>query len=419
MTVSLFQPEELPHPVRYDLLFDRLPHLKEERAGTGRPPFSSDTLLKGLIYKAIRGIRCLSELAFELHNNSTIRPVLGLSLYKSAPSVERFSRFLRSTDNQRLQSVRKKLLLELIQAKVIKGKSVSLDSCPVPAQVKQNNLKTSLKNRFDKTQIVPGDPQARLGVIIHFPNPFQKKVAYFWGYRNHIVSDNASELPLGEITQPANVSEINLAVELLKEVSSLKLSPETVTADAHYDAENILKFIFEQMRAIPIIPRNPGSAQGENYAIIKGKIHCLAGLEMYRKGKMYVKKAGISYCQYCCPINYGKRQIEHLFCPILNEKFIKGKGCNVLFRLSPSVRDKIPYSTEYFKEEYSKRTSVERIFSRLLAIAMQKPTVLGLKAVSNHATIAHITVLLVALVAYHSGNEDKIRFVKSFVPNFL
>jgi transposase len=420
MTISLFRPEELPHPVRYDLLFERLPHLEEERAGTGRPPFSSDTLLKGLIYKAIRGIRHLTELAFELHNNSAIRPILGLSLYKSGPSVERFSRFLRSADNQILQSVRKKLLLELIQEKVIEGTSISLDSCPIPAQVKQNNLKTSVKNRFDKTQIVPGDPQARLGVIIHFPNPFQKKVTYFWGYRNHIVSDNASELPLGEITQPANVSEVNLALDLLKEVSdSLKLSPQTVTADAHYDAENILKFIFEQMRAIPIIPRNPGSAQGENYTIIKGKIHCLAGLEMYRKGKMHVKKAGISYCQYCCPINYGKKQTEHMFCPILHEKFIKGKGCNVLIRLSPSVREKIPYDTEYFKEEYHKRTSVERIFSRLLAIAMQNPTVTGLNAVSNYATIAHIAVLLVALAAYQSGNRDEIRFVKSFVPNFL
>jgi len=30
-----------------------------------------------------------------------------------------------------------------------------------------------------------------------------------------------------------------------------------------------------------------------------------------------------------------------------------------------------------------------------------------------------ITVLLVALTAYRMGYEDKIRFVKSFVPNFL
>jgi hypothetical protein len=62
---------------------------------------------------------------------------------------------------------------------------------------------------------------------------------------------------------------------------------------------------------------------------------------------------------------------------------------------------------------------VERVFSRLLAIAMQKPTVKGLRSIRNHCTVAHITVLLVALTAHRMGCNDKIRFVKSFAPNFL
>jgi len=50
---------------------------------------------------------------------------------------------------------------------------------------------------------------------------------------------------------------------------------------------------------------------------------------------------------------------------------------------------------------------------------MQHPTVRGYNANRNHATIAHISVLLVALTAYLTGQQDKMRFVKSFVPNFL
>ena len=60
---------------------------------------------------------------------------------------------------------------------------------------------------------------------------------------------------------------------------------------------------------------------------------------------------------------------------------------------------------------------MERIFSRLLAISMQRPTVIGLTATQNHCTIAHITVLLVALTAHRLGYEDKIRYVKSFLPH--
>jgi len=53
----------------------------------------------------------------------------------------------------------------------------------------------------------------------------------------------------------------------------------------------------------------------------------------------------------------------------------------------------------------------------LLELAMQNPSVRGLQAISNHSTIAHITVLLIALTAIKTGNKDKIRFVKSFLPN--
>jgi hypothetical protein len=43
----------------------------------------------------------------------------------------------------------------------------------------------------------------------------------------------------------------------------------------------------------------------------------------------------------------------------------------------------------------------------------------GTNAIRNYCTIAHITVLLVALAAKRSGHPDKIRYVRSFVPNFL
>lgn len=49
---------------------------------------------------------------------------------------------------------------------------------------------------------------------------------------------------------------------------------------------------------------------------------------------------------------------------------------------------------------------------------MQNPPVVGLNATANYVTIAHITVLLVALTAAKQGMKDKIRFIKSFLPNF-
>ena len=61
------------------------------------------------------------------------------------------------------------------------------------------------------------------------------------------------------------------------------------------------------------------------------------------------------------------------------------------------------------------------LVSKLIDLKEIKGTYLtgvrGLQVVSIHCTIARITILLVALIAAKTGNKDKIRFIKSFLPN--
>lgn len=415
----LLPPESIPPRVQYEKLFENLPGIPTKSSQRGRQPFAKGSLLKGLIYRNLRGIDRLVELEFELLNNPSMAEPLGLDPLKKPPSDERFSEFLRSNPNGYFQIVRKLLVQELINEGVIRGTGIGFDSCPIEASVKENNLKTSIKDRYDKHRLVSGDKDARLGVSIHFPSPFKKKIHYFWGYRNHIINDLESELPVWEVTLQANKSEKPVGLSMLKQLHRVfSLPVEVVAGDANYDVEAILKYIIEQMKAEAMIPRNPGNTQNTPYTVRKDKIYCQAELPMYRKGKMTNK--GVVYCQYSCPLYWSKEfRGTYLLCPAGHPKFLKQKGCNVLIRLTPSIREKINYGTEKFKKTYNKRTSVERVFSRLLSIAMQKPTVKGLRAIRNHCTIAHITVLLVALTAHRMGCEDKIRFVKSFVPNFL
>lgn len=172
------------------------------------------------------------------------------------------------------------------------------------------------------------------------------------------------------------------------------------------------------MRAEPVIPRNRRNIPLAAFTVKNGVVTCPANLEMPRRGKMTVK--GRTYVQYICPIHWRKKcRRQYLLCPASHPKFLSQKGCNYLVRLTPTVRDQIAYGTQRFKLIYNQRTSMERIFSRLLAISMQRPTVIGLAATQNHCTIAHITVLLVALTAHRLGHEDKIRYVKSFLPNLM
>ncbi len=106
-------------------------------------------------------------------------------------------------------------------------------------------------------------------------------------------------------------------------------------------------------------------------------------------------------------------------CPVDHPKFSRQKGCNYLWRKTDNPRDQIPYGTEEFKLHYNRRTAVERVFSRMLAITLEEPAVRGAQSIRNHCTISTIAVLLVALAAHELGYPDKIRFVRTLVPNIL
>lgn len=418
--ISLFKPEDLPPRILYEKLFENLPHLTSDRMGGGRPSISRNFLLKAVIYKALRRIHSLTDLVFELKNNPSVLAVCAGDALIRIPSVERFSSFLKNTPNQRLAKIRDILVDILIQERVITAKIVVLDSCPIVANVKENNLKTCVKDRFDKNQRPKGDPEAGLGIMVHYPKPFKKKIRYFWGYRNHIIIDAETELSLWEKILPANKSEMRQAIPILKELIGKHpfLRIEAVLGDAIYDTEDILKFIIKELKAKAAIPRNPRGEKKEGFYFQKNKVYCPAGIAMSRKGRMTVD--GVTYLQYTCPLYWSKKiRQRYLLCPANHPKFFNQKGCNYLIRLTPSIRKEIDYGSQQFKSLYKKRTSVERSFSRLLSIAMQNPTTVGLNATQNHCTIAHITSLLVALTAYRNGQKDKIRFIKSFVPNFL
>lgn len=121
--------------------------------------------------------------------------------------------------------------------------------------------------------------------------------------------------------------------------------------------------------------------------------------------------------KFVCPIKHSKKFAQlHPACPWNLPQFLNSNGCYAYLRADNSIRQTIDYASASYKKSYNLRTGSERVFSRLLTLCMQNPSVVGLTAIANHCTIAHISVLLVALTAVKTGNKDKIRFLKKFLP---
>jgi hypothetical protein len=231
----LFNLEEIfDRPLRrYELFFSVLDlSLLDKGPGVGRKPIGRAAILKALIFKNLRSIASLSDLSTELFERPALASVLGFEPGDSPIPVERFSCFLKDTSNKLLGQIRVSLIRKLIEGKIIKGKYLAVDSCPIIANVKENNLKTSVRNRFIKSRPPKNDKDCRIGVFPTFTSG-KTKVEFFWGYRNHIINDCGSELPLAEITLAANVRGTSVIIPQLDFVKdNLSLNPVAVIADS-------------------------------------------------------------------------------------------------------------------------------------------------------------------------------------------
>lgn len=403
---------------KIESIFMLLP-VADKHPCTGRPPHPQSAMLNALIFKNMRGIPNLVELTREIRLYPALAQVCG---FKSFPSKERFSSFLKDTPNQIFQSIRKNLVKELFHLKEISEKYISIDSCPVVSPVKQNNLKTTVRNRFDKTFPPKGDPESGLGVYVTFAK--EKKIQYFWGYKNHILNDAVSELPIMEITKQANTQDSKLFIPLFQSLKEqLSIKTKAVIADSAFDSYHIIEFIVKELKAKPIIARNPRGDRGPEFKLSPKNIPiCMAGFEMYNWGKYLYKKRNCIRQKFVCPIKASKEFSEKVgFCPWNHPNFFNKRfGCIVNLRIDvdTSIRNSIDYNSKTFKKLYALRTSSERIFSRFLTFCMQHPSVKGFNATSNVCTIAHITLLVLALSATKTGHKDKIRFIKRIIPHF-
>ena len=166
---------------KYEILFSFLDSSPLEilYSATGRPPVPYQALLKALIYKNMKNVSYLSDLVRDLENHPDLALVFGFHPLR-LPHLENFSAFLGDTKNGILREVRDSLISQLIEPSEMKRTYLAFDSSNIPGRVKENNLKTSVKDRFNKNWKPKGDPQSRLSIMVYFPKSFQKEIIYFF-----------------------------------------------------------------------------------------------------------------------------------------------------------------------------------------------------------------------------------------------
>lgn len=352
----------------------------------------------------------ITDLVDYLNNNLLIAHYCGFDISLPLPSYWTFDRFLKTFNHSILSDIMKSQVLYLAKCGIIDSSFIGLDSTPISANTSQNNPKSFSSGKFSPDNQPKADRDCRLGVHTASNQYNEKNYEFYWGYKNHILVDCISGLPIYELTTAANTADSTVALDILADTHIfLSVKECTFLADKGYDVKNIynqLKDLYDGECIIPLNCRNTKSPK----FLPQGNPVCEAGLAMWKDGKF--SDHGRTRQKFCCPLKYSK----DVDCPCHHKNFYNGKkhrGCTKYITIPDDLRLSIDRNSKYFKSNYSLRTECERYNSRFKNTGQERMLVRNKSSVTNLNTFAHISLLAVAIAAITAKSGPSYRGLKT------
>lgn len=212
------------------------------------------------------------------------------------------------------------------------------------------------------------------------------------------------------MTTTADAADSSVALDILDHTHAfLPVTECTFIADKGYDVKNIynqVKNLYDGECIIPLNKRNTKNSK----LLPQGNPVCDAGLAMWKDGKF--SDRGRTRQKFCCPL----KSSTDADCPCHHKNFYNGKkhrGCTKYITIPDDLRLSINRDSRYFKDNYSLRTECERYNSRFKNTGQERMWVRNKASVTNLNTLAHISLLAVAVAAITTHSGQSYRKLKS------
>ncbi|HBG02021.1 MAG TPA: DDE transposase [Firmicutes bacterium] len=330
-----------------------------------------NSILAGLVYQH----PTIASLRRELQRNAQLRQVCGFDLWKGLAAVPPdyvYSRFLRKLMNEYSHFVDEMfnelvgILTELLPDF---GGTLALDGKAI-----QSFASRKSEEKPDGRRDVDGDwgKKAYKGVRKD-GSPWEKVTSWF-GYRLHLIVDSKYELPVHFRLTKASLSEVKQAHGMIDDLAILHpMIAERCcefTADRGYDDGKLVAKLWDEHKIKPIIDiRNcwqdpdPTRLLG-NYPNVahdyKGTIYCYCPEEGTQREMAFGGfEKDRETLKYRCPAKqYGISCPGHNHCPA-------AAGIRIKLAENRRIFTPLARSSYAWERAYDKRTSVERVNSRL------------------------------------------------------
>lgn len=371
-------------------LFAALPSAKlvaclHEYRWTGRPGHSIEALWRAYIASFYLNLPHTNALIRRLQDDPFLRKVCGFD--DVLPSRWTFNRFLTRL-SKHLDLVDECLshVTDTLKRRLPGfGDTLAVDSSTVRSHSNPNKPK-------------PSDPEASWTAKQSTKRQGQD---WFWGYKLHLTVDAEWELPISGYVTTAKESDTKHILPLLAKAKERHgwFKPKHILADKGYDATTNYRGIVEVFNAIPIIliRRRHAGAAPDIYDE-QGVPQCLGNVPMRLVGRDPEKGALFRCRPEGCHLK-GKSKATD--CD--GEEWVKPSDDYRLFC-------EIPRSTPEWQALYNKRTSVERVFSRLKETRrLERHCLRGLAKISLHAMLSVLVLQADALAKVQADRVSELR----------
>ena len=406
---------------------EQLMRMLEERRGRGRDDYPVRAVWNCLVAMKVFGHETVASLIRELRRNGELRCVVGLGPFGGGSAVPReyvFSRFFKllAEFSHEVEGIFCGLVDDLEALLPDFGREMACNSKAISSFARRKSRRANGDGRSE----MDADVGVKGCEITMRDGRKVKKEKSWFGFKAHLLVDAKYELPVSYEVTRASAGD---SPELLKLIGKTHARhPEIVNlceflcADKGYDSEENNRVLFDDYGIVPVISIRDMWRDGEATRLVdprragnivydhRGEIFCICPTTGEMRSMAYWGyENDRRRLKYRCPaVAFGLSCRGRKECHGSLGKY--GRIVRVPVGLNRRLFVPLPRSTYKWKKQYSKRSAVERINSRLdVSFGFEHHTIRTLKKMKLCLGISLVVMLAMAVGSIRAGNKEMMR----------
>ena len=409
----------------------------EERRGRGRDDYPIRPIWNAVIAGIVFQHPSAAGLLRELRRNGELRELCGFNPFggeKSAPSDDAMERFLKLIveHSEMLTDMFHQLVDELKKELPDLGMKTAVDSKAIPSfgnPVRDEEKLAEPDGRRD----TDADWGKKTYKGSRKDGTNWEKVVKWFGYKLHLLVDSVYELPLAFAVDVASSSDMKNLTPLVEDLEEhhKQVHDDCIecSADKGYDSAENNTALYDDHGIKPVIDtrelwktKKNDTLFPERYDVFcydeTGKVYCSCPSE--RRGEDELRELAFvgfekdrSTLKFRCPASAfgfecpGRAECEKLS-PVGVGDF--GRVIRVPLVLDRRIFTPIARPTDKWQKAYDRRTSVERVNSRIdQVLGFEHHNIRGKAKMKARVTLALVVMLAMALGRIRAGQSNKMR----------